>query len=130
MGGLTRTIAPNLLIFRAGGGEPKAVPLSLVARLEEVDVETIERVNGQMVVQYRGSLMPLVMCGQAQSMSQSGRQAILVFSDADRSMGLVVDEIVDIVEDRLNVELVSDIPGLLGSSVIVGKATEVVDVIS
>jgi two-component system chemotaxis sensor kinase CheA len=29
-----------------------------------------------------------------------GAQPLLVFSDAGRSMGLVVDEIVDIVEER------------------------------
>ncbi|MDF2747795.1 MAG: hybrid sensor histidine kinase/response regulator, partial [Propionibacteriaceae bacterium] len=31
-----------LLLFRAGGAGPKAVPLSLVARLEDVDLSTVE----------------------------------------------------------------------------------------
>src|SRR5262249_38316710 len=44
------------------------------------------------------------------------------------SMGLVVDEIVDIVEDRLNIEVSSETPGILGSAVIKGQATEVIDV--
>jgi two-component system chemotaxis sensor kinase CheA len=35
-----------LLVFRAGGQEPKAVPLSLVARLEELEVDSFERSNG------------------------------------------------------------------------------------
>jgi two-component system chemotaxis sensor kinase CheA len=43
-------------------------------------------------------------------------------------MGLVVDEIIDIVQDRLNIELVSESPGLLGSAVIKGRATEVIDI--
>ena len=43
-------------------------------------------------------------------------------------MGLVVDEIVDIVEDRLNIEVASETPGILGSAVIRGQATEVIDI--
>ena len=30
----------SLLIFRAGEGGPKAVPLALIARLEEIDLKT------------------------------------------------------------------------------------------
>src|SRR5262249_24417406 len=45
-----------LLVFRAGSPNPKAVPLSLVTRLEEIDPGTIEQSNGQQVVQYRGQL--------------------------------------------------------------------------
>ena len=43
-------------------------------------------------------------------------------------MGLVVDEIVDIVEDYLDIEVPSDISGILGSAVIKEKATEVIDI--
>ena len=43
-------------------------------------------------------------------------------------MGLVVDEIVDIVQDRLDVELISETAGLLGSAVIKGQATEIIDI--
>ena len=51
-----------------------------------------------------------------------------MFSDGSRSMALVVDEIVDIVEDRLNIEVGSDTSGVLGSAIIKGQATEIVDV--
>jgi two-component system chemotaxis sensor kinase CheA len=57
-----------------------------------------------------------------------GAQPILVFSDDGRSMGLVVDEIIDIVEERLNIEVGSTQDGILGSAVIKGHATEVIDV--
>ena len=49
-----------LLVFRAGGTDLKAVPLALVARLEEIEVGQIEHSHGKPVVQYRGQLMPLV----------------------------------------------------------------------
>jgi two-component system chemotaxis sensor kinase CheA len=42
-------------------------------------------------------------------------------------MGLLVDEIVDIVEDTLDIQVGSDRPGVLGSAIIRGRATEIVD---
>ena len=118
----------SLLIFRAGSAEPKAVPLSLVTRLEEFEIEKIEFSNGRDMVQYRGSLMPLVQVNDFVQRRTEGSQPMLVFSDAGRSMGLVVDEIVDIVDEQLNIEVSSEIPGLLGTAVIKGKATEIIDV--
>ena len=44
----------SLLVFRAGSEEPKAVPLSLVTRLEEFDVADLEHSNNQSLIQYRG----------------------------------------------------------------------------
>ena len=117
-----------MLLFRAGSPNPKAVPLSLVTRLEEIDPGTIEHSNGQQVVQYRGQLMPLVSPSGDVRIKSSGKQPLLVFSDHRRSMGLVVDEIIDIVEDRLDIELVGEKPGFIGSAVIKGQATEVIDI--
>jgi len=116
-----------LLLFRAGAGAPKAVPLSLVARLEDVDLASVEESNGLPVVQYRGKLMPLVPIDPGFVMQAEGRQPVLVFADGDRSMGLIVDEIVDIVEERLVVQLAADRPGMMGSAIIAGKATDVID---
>jgi two-component system, chemotaxis family, sensor kinase CheA len=117
----------SLLLFRAGEGGAKAVPLALVARLEEIDRSEIEYTNGKPVTQYRGKLMPLVSVDSAGPIPTEGRQPILVFSDQNRSMGLLVDEIVDIVEDALNIELGSERPGLVGSAIIAGKATDLID---
>ncbi len=118
----------SFLIFRAGSAQPKAVPLSLVTRLEEVDATKIEISSGRHMVQYRGHLMPLVTINERATVRTEGAQPLLVFSDEGRAMGLVVDEIVDIVEDALNVEVTSETPGVLGSAVIKGQATEVIDV--
>jgi two-component system chemotaxis sensor kinase CheA len=117
-----------LLVFRAGDGKtPKAVPLSLVARLEEIDVKSIEVSNGDAVVQYRGQLMPLIPADAALKIKEQGRQPVIVFSDRTRSMGLLVDEIVDIIEDRLQVEIAGTREGLVGSAVVGGHATEIID---
>ena len=80
------------------------------------------------MVQYRDQLMPLVQM-EGVSVRTQGSRPILVFADGRRSMGLVVDEIVDIVEERLQhrggrLQQV----GILGSAVIKGQATEVIDI--
>ena len=117
----------SLLVFRAGSSQPKAVPLGLVTRLEEIAVDKIELSNGRYMVQYRDQLMPLVQMAGV-NVQSSGSQPILVFADDRRSMGLVVDEIIDIVEERLNIEVGGAGEGILGSAVIKGQATEVIDV--
>jgi two-component system chemotaxis sensor kinase CheA len=118
----------SLLVFRAGSAQPKAVPLSLVTRLEEIDARKIELSNGRHMVQYRGQLMPLVSMNDKVRVKSEGAQPLLIFSDGARSMALVVDEIVDIVEDRLDIQVGGDDSGVLGSAIIKGQATEIVDV--
>ncbi len=117
----------SLLVFRAGSSQPKAVPLGLVTRLEEIATDKIELSNGRYMVQYREQLMPLVQMAGVK-VQTAGAQPILVFADDGRSMGLVVDEIIDIVEEKLHIEVAGSQDGILGSAVIKGQATEVIDV--
>jgi two-component system chemotaxis sensor kinase CheA len=118
----------SLLVFRAGTANAKALPLPLVNRLEEIETRKIQSSNGRLVVLYRDQLMPLVPADPDLRVRTCGRQPVLVFSDERRSMGLLIDEIIDIVEERLEVGIVSTRPGLLGSAVIRGEATEIIDV--
>ncbi|MDB5366474.1 MAG: cheA, partial [Rhodospirillales bacterium] len=124
-GGLDETTA--LLVFRAGGGGPKAVPLSLISRLEEFDLADIEMARGQHVIQYRGKLMPLIRFDSSAPLGSTGHSPALVFADKDRAMGLLVEEIVDIVDEQVEIQLQSDLPGIIGSAVVAGKATDMVD---
>jgi len=117
-----------LLVFRAGSQQPKAVLLSLVARLEEIDCRRIEVSDGHCLVQYRDQLMPLLRIDAQSGVKQDGAQPILVFADRGRCMGLMVDEIVDIVEQRLDIEVASERPGVLGYAVVKGSATEIIDI--
>jgi two-component system chemotaxis sensor kinase CheA len=119
-----------LLVFRAGGeAAPRAVPLSLVARLEDIERSKIERSGGGFVTQYRGKLMPLVAMGEIAPPTDEteSTQPVLVFADGERIMGLMVDMIVDVVHDRLNIELGSSRDGILGTAVVAGQAAEVLD---
>jgi two-component system chemotaxis sensor kinase CheA len=125
---VTHETTTSLLVFRAGSSQPKAVPLALITRLEEIDARTIELSNGRHMVQYRGHLMPLITVDEQVRVKGEGAQPLLVFSDGGRSMALVVDEIIDIADERLDIEVASASPGVLGSAVIKGQATEVIDV--
>jgi two-component system chemotaxis sensor kinase CheA len=117
-----------LVVFRAGTAAPRAVPLALVSRLETVSVDEIEHADGRWLVQYRGGLLPLVPAAPQLEMHAGEERPVIVFSDGDRSVGLAVDAIHDIVEDRLDVQLASTTPGVLGTATIAGRATEVLDV--
>ncbi len=115
-----------LLLFRVNGDDRMAVPLNLVARLENIAREKIELSSGSPVTQYRGKLMPLVSLTTHDDTTKAS-QSLLVFADGDHAMGLMVDEIIDVVEDRLDIELASARPGSLGTAIIGGKATDVLD---
>jgi two-component system chemotaxis sensor kinase CheA len=118
----------SLLLFRAGYGAPKAVPLSLVSRLENIKTTSIEHAGNNILVQYRGQLMPLVPFDSGMDLHGVDERPILVFTDGVRSMGLVVEEIVDILEEYVDVQIAGSTSGLLGSAIISGKATDVIDV--
>jgi two-component system chemotaxis sensor kinase CheA len=118
----------SLILFRAGAQGLKAVPLQLVTRLEEADASAIERADGRAVLQYRGSLMPIVHAGGDHCFATQGRQSILVFTHGAHSFGLAVDEIIDIVHDKVTMDLVTDRPGVIGAAIVRGKATEIIDI--
>jgi two-component system chemotaxis sensor kinase CheA len=118
----------TLLVFRAGEGSLKAVPLSLVTRLEEADVTRIERSGGRLLIQYRGTLVPLVAAVPELVIRERGTQPFVIFSDGERTMGLIVDEIVDIVDEVLDIGMPAEEGPLLGSAIIRGRATDIVNV--
>jgi two-component system chemotaxis sensor kinase CheA len=125
--GTHRDDKQSFLLFSAGSGAPKAVPLGLIARLENIDRKQIEHSGNSLVVQYRGALMPLVPIADDMVASDSAFQPVLVFADDEKHMGLMVDSIVDIVEEKLHIDLSSGRPGYLGTSIISGHATDIVD---
>lgn len=118
----------SLLLCRAGPRGMKAVPLALVTRLEELDAAHVEVVSERSVAQYRGTLIPIVYANDEVERKTSGKQPLLIFSEGQRIMGLVVDEIVDIVETELDLKLSSGAPEIIGGAIINETATEVLDV--
>ncbi len=117
----------SLLLFEAGDGAPKAVPLELISRLEEIQITDIEHANGQMVIQYRDQLMSLLPFNETIKMDDLKHKPVLVFSDDNNAMGLIVDRIIDITEEHIDVQIAGH-EETLGSAIIDGKATDVVNV--
>ncbi|MAI90503.1 chemotaxis protein CheW [Ponticaulis sp.] len=118
----------SLLVFSAGAAEPKACPLSLVTRLEEIEVDRFEMTNKGPVVQYRGQLMPVIPMSGSLMANEEGRQPVLVVNNGDSVVGIGVDRVLDITEDVLRISIGDESPGVLGTAVIDGKATEVIDI--
>ncbi len=123
----------TFLLFRAGSFERVAVPLALVARLEEFPQSKIEHAGGRLVVQYRDRILPLAPLGAilgdgaAQTAAVRDPAQAIVFADGDRTLGILVDQILDIVEDNVTVRRGADRPGLLGSAVIGKKVADLLD---
>jgi len=124
----------TLLLFDASKGSRMAIPLSMVARLEEFPRNEIERSGAQDVVQYRGQILPLIrVCDHVSSLSgyaadEQDPVQVVVYSELGRSVGLVVGRISDIVEETMTVRRDAAAQGILGSAVIQEKVTDLLDV--
>jgi two-component system, chemotaxis family, sensor kinase CheA len=123
----SRPDTTSLLLFRRGSQRPKAVPLSAITRIEEIDCSKIEAVDGRCLVQYRDQLMPLFGMDAQSALKQQGVQSVLVFSDRGCPLGLAIDDIIDVVDEKLDIKLVDDRPGILGYAVVRGGTTEIID---
>jgi two-component system chemotaxis sensor kinase CheA len=132
----------TLLLFQPGASGRMAVPLSLVARLEEFDRAKVELAGRQEVVQYRGQILPLVQIAKV-VLSGSGRDddaapaataaarlplQVVVYTEHGRSVGLVVERILDIVEQEITLEHPARHNGLLGSLLVQQRVTDLLDV--
>lgn len=118
----------SLILFTAGQGAPKTVPLALVSRLEMIKREHLEQANGQTLIQYRGKLMPIIPFDPQTDIHAKEEFPLLVFTDGDQVMGLAVEEIVDIKDEVIDVQIDGHVDGLIGTAVIDDKATDVIDV--
>ena len=119
-----------LLVFRAGDAL-KATRLAEVSRIEEAADGQIERVDGRSVIQYRGRLMAVVgPDGRpvAPPEAGDGQRPLLVFARDDQTIGVLVDEIVDIVETVVATDLAASGEAAAGSLIVNGQATELIDV--
>jgi len=124
----------TLLVLASADGRRMAVSLSMVARLEEFPRDAVERAGRQHVVQYRGEILPLihladVLDGCPSPATDSNEPLrVVVYTEAGRSVGLVVDRILDIVEDTVTLQRGVSRRGVLGSAVIQHHVTELLDV--
>ena len=122
----------SLLIFSPGNETRMAVPLSMVTRLEKFSRDVVERSGDKEVVQYRGEIMPLInlsdVLGLNSIRGETETMQVIVYSEQGRSVGVVVDTIIDIVEEPVTIKKGYPGHGLIGSTVLQGKVTDMLDV--
>ena len=132
----------TLLLVRSPGNGRLAIPLAPVSRLEEFESEQVESAGDVDVIQYRGQILPLVRLKNVLSASYSSDRLartetgalttpllqVIVFGDGVRRIGLVVDEIIDIVQDVFETKGRATRAGVAGTLVIQGRVTELFDV--
>ena len=122
----------RLLLFSVGGGQRMASALEEAARLEEFAAEQIEMSGHQRVVQYRDDILPLISLaehfGRREADLAGQPLPVVVVREGERSYGLVVERILDIVEQELKVQRRAPRAGLLGTAVIGGKVTDLLDI--
>ncbi len=122
-----------LLLFRAGRFSRLVLPLSLVARLEEIPSSRTEYAGGTRVLHYRDTIMPLLSlnalldAGAPDLPSDSDDLQVIVFHERGRYVGIVVDEILDIVQEAVAIKSPGTTFGMLGSGVVNGKVTDFID---
>ena len=122
-----------LLLLRVGRRR-LAVPRAVVSRLEEIPFEQVEQVGHREMVQYRGNLLPLIRLSRAlgdvpemPEEEPSSLQVVVCTLDG-LSVGLVVDEITDVVEEKIELKHLDSTNGIAGLAVLQERITEVLDV--
>ncbi|MDO8106100.1 chemotaxis protein CheW [Isoptericola sp. b441] len=125
-----RAEVEQVLVAGIGDGRRVAIPLSAVTRLERLPVDVLEHVGSREVMQYRGSITPVVRLDRVLgSMSdQRDEIVVVVYTRGDRAVAIVVDEIVDIVDDTVTQHSELGDMGLVGSTVLKDRVTELLDV--
>ncbi|HEV2687287.1 MAG TPA: chemotaxis protein CheW, partial [Bryobacteraceae bacterium] len=131
----------KLVLFTGWAGSRMAVPLNMLARLENIPGTEVERSGNQWVTQYRGQILPLVRVSHTLEerrklppgtgtlqLPTSAMLQVLVLEHERKSFGLVVNQILDIVESTLEPQSPSTRAGVLCSSVIAERVTELLDV--
>ena len=118
----------RLILFRAGEGALKMVPLSLISRIESAASGAMTVSDGMLVMHHRGFLMPLLRFNGDATTDAACERPVLVLGIGGESLGLIVDEIIDIVEDFLDIEIASATPGTIGSARVGDHVVEIIDI--
>lgn len=121
----------RLLVAGLGGDRKVAIPLSSVTRLENFPSSAVEHIGGREVVQYRGGILPLVRLGSfygTPSSRTDGDLVVVIYTVGSRSVAIVVDEIVDIVDEGGELQADVTAHGVLGSTLVRDRVVEVLDV--
>jgi two-component system chemotaxis sensor kinase CheA len=130
-----------LLIVRGPDDSRLAIPLDRVARLEVFEPHRIEHIGGRGMVQYRSGILPLHRLEEilpdrrAEPRNlppehvESSLVSAVVFEEETRSFGLIVDDVLDVVDLPVGAGDVRSAsrPGVEAAVVVNEKITEILD---
>jgi two-component system chemotaxis sensor kinase CheA len=128
----------KMLFFASRDDGRMAIPLDRVSRLVEFNRDAVERAGDYEVIQYGTEILPLLhvdsllperrQARRTEEEAEDGRMQVVVYAGRDRDVGLVVCRILDIVEEPLTLQQPASRDGVLGTAVIRGRVTELLDV--
>ncbi len=121
----TSTVASNLILFKAGSGAPKVVPRSAVLRIVRPKASAIYQAGGLYLYRCQEKLVPVLPVDDVDR--DRDTCLILIITLHDRTFGLWVDEVMDIVETAGEIQLASDTPAIIGTMDLRGTAVEFID---
>jgi len=108
-----------------------AIPMALVERIEEVKSKDIECSGRREVLQYRGDVVQVIRLDsvlEVESKPDSEQVPCLIVANQGRRLCIQVDQIIDIVKQELEIHLESNEPYFVGTAVVEGRSTEVLDI--
>jgi two-component system, chemotaxis family, sensor kinase CheA len=131
---------PTFLLFAGPDDARMALHLDALARLEEFPASQVEKSGAQWVIQYRDKILPLIRLNvvleerrkrkrhteTAETPSDAPLQ-VLVCNHEERAVGVIVEKILDIVQDRAEVKSPATRSGILYAAVIENRVTELID---
>ena len=120
----------SMLIFSAGAGIYKTLPLAMVSRLHKFKAEEVTCSGNRMIVQYNQSLMQLTFIDPDHQTLNDKEVTCLILSDdrSDASVGLIIDEVIDIKEGEHKLDSSTKREGILGTILMDGQTLDTVDV--
>jgi len=122
-----RPSSTNFVVFRSDGPTLRALPVTAVARILQLGPAQLESADGEFLIRDDGRGIPLIDIEGRSFAGQSARVlTALLLERGDDSLGLIVDEIVDVVEEELNIEFPGS-PCGLGGTVLRGETIEILD---
>jgi len=121
-----------LLIFRSSEHEQFAVPLNQVERIEKINRSEIENMGGKRVMQYRGGSLALFTVDDISTvhpLADHDDLLVIVFNICSKPIGLLAIGPIDAVEISSEIDgLTLKQPGIMGSIIIDGQTTMLIDV--
>jgi two-component system chemotaxis sensor kinase CheA len=115
-----------VVLLRAGSGPRKALPLSLIMRIEEVDGAQLARSGDVYGLPYEGRLLPVFRAADDMTI-EARAYPILLLAGAGQAVGVLVDEIIDVIEEALEPRLAGADDKIVGLVNLRGQTVELLD---